>query len=258
MNQVQPAIPAHKNFLGDLLTYWLLVRRDLWNSFDRVRVQICGPLPRRAEGPLICYLNHPSWWDGYLAAVVNREVLQRRFAAYVMMEELQLRIYPFMTWSGAFSVDRHNRREAARSVEYISQVLRERKDRAFYIFPQGEITPNDRRPLEVYPGVVHVAKRVGSATLCPIALRYEFRGEQRPEALIRFGPCHRVTAPIDVPALTREVQERLTASADALCAAIIADDMSNFRVLLHGRPGIDRFFDPLMGFIVGQRRTAKK
>jgi 1-acyl-sn-glycerol-3-phosphate acyltransferase len=257
MPHTRPAIPANKNYLGDLITYWLLVRSALWNSFDRVWVQICGRLPRRAEGPLICYMNHPSWWDGYMAAVINREVLRQRFAGYLMMEEFQLRIYRFMTWSGAFSVDRHNPREAARSVEYISQVLRQRPDQAFYIFPQGEITPNDRRPLTTYPGVAHVVRRVGAATLCPITLRYEFRSEQRPEAFIRFGPCHRATTPVHVAALTEEVNARLTASSDALRDAVIADDMGSFGLLLHGRPGIDRFFDPLFGLLTGQRREPK-
>jgi hypothetical protein len=45
--------------------------------------------------------------------------------------------------------------------------------------------------------------------------------------------------------LTGEVQQRLTASADALRDAVVADDLSNFRVLLRGRPGINRIFDIL-------------
>ncbi len=255
--QARPAIPAAKNRLGDAATYWLLVRPAVWNTFDRVWLQVCGPLPCPADGPLIVYLNHPSWWDGYMAAVINREVLRQQFAGYVMMEEHQLRMYRFMTWSGAFSVNRHDRREAARSVAYISQLLRERRDRVFYIFPQGTLTPNDRRPLVTYAGVARVARQVGQATLCPVALRYEFRGEQRPEAFIRFGPCHQVVSPIDVQECTTEVNQRLTASVDALRDAVIADDLRSFRVLLHGRSGIDRLFEPLMQLWAGNGRERK-
>lgn len=242
----QPAIPAAKNRLGDAMIYYFLVRPAVWNSFDRVWFQVFGRLPDHRDGPLIFYLNHPSWWDGYMAAVINRAIVQRRFAGYVMMEEQQLRVYRFMTWSGAFSVERHNPREATRSVEYISRLLREQCQRALYIFPQGELIPNDRRPIAMYPGVAHIVKRVGSVTLCPIALRYEFRGEQRPEAFIRFGPMHRACAPVDVRALTEEIGQRLTASADALRDAIVANDVQNFSVLLAGRPGIDRMFGPFL------------
>lgn len=254
---VQPAIPAAKNWPGDAATYYLLIRPAVWQSFHCVWLQVFGRLPRREDGPVIFYLNHPSWWDGYMAALVNREVLHHRFAGYVMMEEQQLRVYRFMTWSGAFSVDRHNPREAARSVAYISHLLRERPGRALYIFPQGELTPNDRRPIVTYPGIAHIVRRVGCATLCPIVLRYEFRGEQRPEAFIRLGPLHRATAPVDVQALTQEITQRLTTGADALRAAIIADDVSNFCVLLRGRPGVDRMFGPLLQKLLGLREASR-
>jgi 1-acyl-sn-glycerol-3-phosphate acyltransferase len=130
-------------------------------------------------------------------------------------------------------------------VAYASHLLREKPGRAFYIFPQGAITPNDRRPLELYTGAAHIVRRVGGAVLCPVALRYEFRGEQRPEALIRFGPLHNAAPPLDVDELTDEMTRRLTASADALRAAIIAADTRDFRVLLRGRPGINRVFDQM-------------
>jgi 1-acyl-sn-glycerol-3-phosphate acyltransferase len=243
MREAEPAIPAARNRPGYDLIYWSLIRTALWNHFDRVRVQIIGRLPCREDGPLICYLNHPGWWDAYMAALVDRKLLRLRFESYGMMEEPQLRAYRFFRWAGAFSVDRHNPREAARSVAYISRLLREQSGRALYIFPQGTITPNDQRPLVLFSGLAHIVRRSGGAMLCPVALRYEFRGEQLPEAFIRFGPVHRVAAPVDVQALTAEATQRLTESADALRAAVVADDMSNFRVLLRGRPGINRVFD---------------
>jgi hypothetical protein len=38
---------------------------------------------------------------------------------------------------------------------------------------------------------------------------------------------------------------RLTTSADVLRDTILADDTSDFRVLLRGRPGINRVFDQM-------------
>jgi hypothetical protein len=243
MSQVQPAIPAAKSRLGYRTLYWLIMRPAIWNSFDRVWVQIIGRLPRRTDSPLIFYLNHPSWWDLYMGVVVDRTLLHGRFHTYGMMEEPQLRAYPFFRWCGGFSVNRHNPREAARSIAYISRMLRTRPDSALYMFPQGVITPADQRPLLLYPGLAHIVKNIGGAMLCPIALRYEFRGEQRPEAFIRFGPLHYAAPPVQTQRLTDEMTHQLTASADTLRDAVIADDMRNFRVLLRGRPGINRLVD---------------
>lgn len=246
MNHEQPAIPAARNWAGNQFIYRFLIRWPLWNSFDRVWAQIIGRLPRREEGPLLCYMNHPSWWDGYMVAIINHLVLHNRFAHYVMMEEKQLRAYRFFTWSGVFSVDRHNPREAVRSVNYISHVLQERPGRALYMFPQGEITPNDRRPLTIFPGVAHIARRVDRLWMCPVGLRYEFRGEQRPEIFIRFGPIHRPARPVDVASLTEEIGQRLTACTDALRDAVVNDDTNQFGILLHGRPGVNRIFDEVL------------
>lgn len=242
---MQPAIPAAKNVLGREVLYRFLMRWPMWNSFHCVWLQVHGRLPQPNDGPLICYLNHPTWWDAYMAMIVDMVILQRRFDTYAMMEELPA--YRFFRWCGAFSIDRTNPREVMRSIGYVSHLLSERPGRATIIFPQGEIAPNDQRPLVLHAGLAHIVKRVGYVVLCPVALRYEFRGEERPEVFIRFGPMHRATAPVDVQALTEDVRQRLTHSADALRDAVIANDTSAFCVLLRGRPSVNRVFDMVVG-----------
>ena len=247
----QPAIPARHNRLMNELIYWFLVRMAVWSHFDRVWLKVEGPLPHPAEGPLIVYLNHPSWWDGYMCFILNRVVLRDRFTGYLMMDEQELRRYRFFAWCGCFSIDRHNARPATRSVAYIGRLLGERRDRGLWIFPQGEITPNDRRPLTIYSGVAHVVRRAGAATLCPVALRYEFRGEQRPEAFIRMGPIHHAGAPIDTHKLTGEVGQRLTAAVDALRDEVNDGRLEGYRGLLRGWPGVNRVFDALRDRLPG-------
>src|SRR3954469_6667955 len=200
----QPNIRARHSRAGDALIYWALVRSAIWSHFARVWLCVEGPIPTPADGPLIFYLNHPSWWDGYMAYVLNRMVLENRFQAFCMMDERELRRYRFFTWIGAFSVNRQDARAALGSVAYISRLLAARPDRALAIFPQGQITPNDRRPLSIFSGMAHVAQRAGGATLWPVALRYEFRGEQRPEAFIYAGPAHQARANTDTHTLMAE------------------------------------------------------
>lgn len=246
-NSDLPPIPARHSRAGDALVYWGLVRSALWSHFERVWLKLDGPVPAPADGPLIVYMNHPSWWDGYMAFVLNRMVLGGRFQGFAMMEEAQLRRYPFFGWSGAFSVHRQDARSALRSVAYAGRVLAERPARSLYVFPQGEIAPNDRRPIEVFSGLARVAQRAGGATLWPVALRYEHRGEQRPEAFIRAGPAHRAPAGADARALTAEVGARLTAACDALRDEYAAGDLAGYRALLRGRAGVNRVFDAVRG-----------
>lgn len=242
-----PPIPARHNALGDALVYWGLVRSAVWSHFDRVWLKLEGDVPRPADGPLIVYMNHPSWWDGYMAFLLDRLVLGRGFQGFSMMEEAQLRRYRFFSWSGAFSVHRQDARSAMRSVAYAARLLAERRDRVLYIFPQGTITPNDRRPLEVFAGLAHIVRRAGGATLWPVALRYELGGEQRPEAFIRAGQPHRAEAGADTRALTAEVAARLTAACDALRDEYSAGDLAGYRELLRGRAGVNRLFDAARG-----------
>lgn len=91
----QPAITAHHNRLAEEIIYRLLVQLPARSTFKRVWLKIDGPLPHPADGPLIGYLNHPSWWDGYATFFLHREIFRRRFIPYLMMEESQLRAYRF-------------------------------------------------------------------------------------------------------------------------------------------------------------------
>ena len=69
-----------------------------------------------------------------------------------MMEESQLRRYFFFSWIGCFSVDRHHPRAAMQSIQYAAHLLKEHPGRMVWLFPQGEIAPNDRRPLVFFRG----------------------------------------------------------------------------------------------------------
>ena len=245
----QPSIRARHSRVGDALSSWALVRSAIWSHFARVWLRVEGPIPTPADGPLIFYLNHPSWWDGYMAYVLNRMVLGTRFQAFCMMDERELRRYRFFTWAGAFSVNRQDARSALSSVAYISRLLAARRARALAIFPQGEITPNDRRPLTMFSGMAHVAQRAGGAMLWPVALRYEFRGEQRPEAFIRAGPAHYARADSDTRALTADAGARLTAACDALRDEVTSGQVEEYRMLLRGRPGPDKILDAVCGLL---------
>lgn len=249
----RPAIPAAKSRLGDAALYWLFARWSLYSSFHRVWLQSHGPLPEPRDGPLLLYLNHSSWWDGYMMYVIHRVVLRGRFDAHLLMEERQLRAFRFFTWSGAFSINRHDPRDVRRAQLYAVNLLRGgRRPRALFVFPQGKIVPQDRRPLETFPGVARIIAKAGSVTLCPVALRYEFLGEQWPHAFIRIGPTHKVANPADGAATLAELTARLTAACDALRDDVVDGRLATYSPILKGRRGIDQTFAAFLGLLPGR------
>ncbi len=257
MHDPHPSIPAAKNPVGDELLYRLFARWSLWSSFHRVWLQSHGPLPDPAGGPLLLALNHSSWWDGYMMYVIHRMVLRGRFDAHLLMEEKQLKAYRFFTWSGAFSVNRNDAQDAQRSQQYAANLLRGgRRPRAIFVFPQGKIVPADRRPLVTYPGVARIVALAGDVRLCPVALRYEFLGQQWPHAFIRIGPSYRPADPSDIEGTLAELTARLTEACDALRDDVLALRLERFQPILHGRRGIDQSFDAFLRLVRSVERKA--
>ena len=238
-----PRLPARKSRLHELLIYRLIARPAIRRAFHRVAIS--APHGEDWSGlPTIFYANHVSWWDGYMAFLLFDE--RWRSEGYLMMEEPQLRRYRFFQRCGCFSVDRHDPREAMRSVGYAAGLLRDHPRRALWIFPQGEIQPNDRRPLVTYAGAAHVARRAGRVRCVPVALRFEFFGEQRPEALIRLGAPH-VVEHLDAKSLHAEMDRRLLDEVEGLRADVLSGATARYETALAGRSSINVLWDRLRG-----------
>ena len=188
----------------------------------------------RGGGPLVLYANHSSWWDGLAAFEVGRAC---RLDHYVMMDERQLRRYKLFRKLGAFSVSREDGRAALRSVEYAARLLRE-TNAALWVFPQGETLPNDARPLRFHAGAARVIERAGAAVnAIPVAMRYEFLKEFRPEAFVRAGPARLVSVAgaAEAKHLTRDFEGELTRTLDHLRGDIIAGELSDYTEILAPR-----------------------
>ena len=240
---VQPRLPARKNWLIEAGIYRLMVRPALRRAFHRVA--IAAPDGEDwSHLPTIFYSNHVSWWDGWIAFFLFDE--RWRMEGYLMMEEPQLRRYRFFQRCGCFSVDRQDAREGMRSVSYAASLLRDRPGRALWIFPEGEIGPNDRRPLRTYAGAAHIARRAGRVRCVPVALRFEFLGEQRPEGFIRIGPAHIVDGG-DTKALHTDMDRRLVEQVDRLHADVIAGMTGTYATTLRGRTSVNVWWDRVRG-----------
>ena len=186
---------------------------------------------KNPQVPLMIYANHSSWWDG----LVILEILRRyTYENYVMMEEKQLKKLFLFRKLGAFSVVREKPREAIKSINYAANLLKVNTNRTLLIFPQGEILPNDIRPLKFYDGITKIIEKVGKCSALPIALRYEFLGNFKPEI------CVKINAPeifenilhIETKVITQKLCEKLTETLDELKTDVISKNIDIYEKII--------------------------
>jgi 1-acyl-sn-glycerol-3-phosphate acyltransferase len=175
---------------------------------------------RNPDTPFLIYANHSSWWDGLVAFQISRAA---RLDSFIMMEEMQLKKLFLFRRLGAFSVVRENPRRAARSLNYAAALLKENSNRTLWIFPQGEILPNDGRPLNFYRGAARVVEKAARVSAVPLAIRYEFLGDFKPEIFVKIGAPQLVSVDKNFSAesLTRQFERRLTETLDALKSDVL-------------------------------------
>ncbi len=182
---------------------------------------------RNTQIPLILYANHSSWWDGLTAFQISHKC---RLDSYIMMEEKNLKKTILFTKLGAFSVVRENPKQAMQSVNYAADLLQNNRNRVLWIFPQGEILPNDVRPLKFFNGLSRIIKKIGSCETAAVAMRYEFRGKFKPEVFVKiarleFRDDHTVE---NHKLLTESLSANLTAALNELKSDVINSETDNY------------------------------
>jgi chlorobactene lauroyltransferase len=211
-------------------------RNLLRRRFHSLRVSGLDFLRNRNDAlPLLVYANHSSWWDGLVAFELSRVA---RLDSFMMMEEKQLKKLFLFRRLGAFSVVRENPRKALKSIEYAANLLKENPPphrRTLWIFPQGEILPNDKRPLNFYGGVSRLIEKAGCAVAgAPFAIRYEFLDEFKPEIFVKIGAPQLIPVDktFDAKALTGAFERRLTETLDALKSDVTAKAFDDYEKIV--------------------------
>lgn len=170
---------------------------------------------RQARVPLIIYANHSSWWDGLTAFEISRNC---HLSSFIMMEERQLKKLFFFRKLGAFSVIRENPRDALKSINYAAELLKKDFRRTLWIFPQGEILPFESRPVRFYNGISRIIEITGAVEILPVALKYEFLGNFKPQIFVKIGKLQ--TPEINSKFQSKNYTEYLTAEMTGLLDAL--------------------------------------
>jgi hypothetical protein len=181
--------------------------------------------------PTIVYANHSSWWDGLVAFHLSQKA---DLDFYVMMEEKQLRNLRLFLRLGAFSVNRENSRSAVNSLRYAAQLLNDDQQRTLWVFPQGEILPNEVRPLKFYNGVSRIIEKIKECQLFGVAMKYEFRGDFKPEIYLQIseGEIVRSGQKIESKLKTAELSQKMAENLNRLGELIVKENFKHFKDLL--------------------------
>lgn len=181
MNQ-QPLIKANINpFWVKLFDYSFT--KMLEKNFYSIRIKNLQHyyLRDRSKGNL-AYAFHSCWWDGIIGYILCRKVFKKNL--HMMIEELHR--LPLLSKIGGFSVEKSSAQSSMKSLSYSSQILQDPSN-ILWIFPQGFVNPPDFRPIRFANGVSYLCKKINGVNLLPIAHRYTFLREDRPELLIEIG-----------------------------------------------------------------------
>lgn len=99
--------------------------------------------------PVLLIGNHFSWWDGFIANLLNIRIFHRKF--HIMMLEEQLSARMFLNKAGAFSIKKGSR-SVMESIQYTVELLG-RKENLVVLYPQGEFESIYKIPVSFENGV---------------------------------------------------------------------------------------------------------
>jgi 1-acyl-sn-glycerol-3-phosphate acyltransferase len=190
-------------------------------------VWVRGTLPS-AEGGLLVYLNHSSFWDGFLAHQLGKVA---GWDSYAVMEEENLGKYRFHTRIGAFSVRRGDPRSSLATVRHAKTVLA-RPNAALFIFPEGELRAG-QGPLKPLERGVELIARTANVRCLPVAVRYAFLEHEHPDVLVEVGAPH---APGGLDVFTSNLES-------AYARVLSARSTEGFTRVVHGRRGVQERWD---------------
>ncbi len=154
------------------------------------------------------YANHTSWWDGLIPLLLNRKIFRQR--ARALMEDKQMRRYPFFRKLGAFSVNLSDKRSLPSTLSQSLDTLKREKG-ALYLYPEGEIRPFSSQDLTFEKGLAWILKRCDPALVdtVPVSIYMHTAFSSRPQLNIHIGEPVPYSPEMEISELNRMLEERL-------------------------------------------------
>lgn len=162
-------------------------------------IEMFGDVPKIDKNyPLLLLPNHSTWWDGFFVYFLNDLLFGRKF--YIMILEEQLFQYKFFQKLGGFSIRQDSFKETLRSLKYTSNLISQDPYSVVNIFPQGELLPNDVRPIKFNKGIKKIIEYYGKpVNVMPLGMRIMYLKEQYPTVFFNFGQNNIVSNEMELP-----------------------------------------------------------
>jgi hypothetical protein len=182
--------------------------------------------------PVVLFSNHQSWWDAFL--------MQPLFdfygiSYYVMMEERNLKRFPFFRRVGVFGVDLESRQGRASSLLYAGRLLKqapEGEKRLLLVYPHGRLVDPVEPWPEFQPGITHLVGLNPAGISLPLYIHLRMGRYPLPEAFLRLG------RPVPKASLTSPaaLSDHLVEARDALMVDLIQGDIYSRSIPLQKPP----------------------
>jgi 1-acyl-sn-glycerol-3-phosphate acyltransferase len=227
------------------------VRRFVGKNFNAVRVAGHTQLMKLPSAPIVCFINHPGWWDPMTGVLMTDLLFSgRQFSA--PMDAEALKSYPILGRLGFFPIERDSA-SGVRGFLRTSRALLKNPQTILWLTPAGKFH-DIRQPAPFMNGLSYMVDSEFQGIALPMAIEYTFWYERFPELLVRFGaPVDCATLPADRDARTLVFEKALATTQKSLAELAIARDPASFTIVVMGRAGVGGLYDFWRRMIAGLR-----
>lgn len=138
------------------------------------------------DGPVVCCVNHQSWWDPLVMLSLHRMYLRGR-TLRAPMDAAQLARFGFFRKLGTFGLDPDDPASLRAMSAYLGRYFDEDAAPTLWITPQGRFA-DVRAPLKIRPGAAAIAASDPRTRAVCVALEFPFLLDAKPEVWVRACP----------------------------------------------------------------------
>ncbi len=183
---------------------------------------------RNVDYANLFYGYHGCWWDGPLAALICRNLYKCNL--HMMIKDLYR--FPVLSKIGAFSIEKDSMQGKLKAINYTARLL-ENPENSVWIFPQGRLVPLDQRPVKFESGIAHISNRLKGLNLIPIAYKYTFLQNAKPEIFVEIGKPIIVEEEIkDKKEFLKKLQQDFEMLLDKQSEEILQEKFKEYKCIL--------------------------
>ncbi len=132
---------------------------------------------------------HNSWWDGMIPLLMNEASFG--LDARAIMDEQQLRRYPFFRYLGVYSINRDYPLRAMKSLEYTVRLLNNSTEEhpvGIWAYPEGKLV-NPHKAVTLESGLAWLSRHIDpeKCEIIPFTSHMHTMRGDKPELFIKLG-----------------------------------------------------------------------